>query len=181
MAVKTVKDIMIPLSQYVSILEDNTLKDALVALRKSHLSMSIDQYYHRAVLVKDNNGKIVGKLGYLGILAALDPQYDNLDEMKQLAGSGITKEDLRREMRDLGFWNDKCPLIKKRADEIKMNQVMVKFDKRIEEDRSLAEAMHIMANQQILSLLTTREGKTTGVIRLSDLFEEMTNYILSEE
>ncbi|MCP4703192.1 MAG: CBS domain-containing protein [candidate division Zixibacteria bacterium] len=181
MAIKTVKEVMIALSAYASVSEESTLKDALVALRESHSSMSPDQYYHRAILVKNGEGEVVGKLGYLGIIAALDPKYDNLEEMKRLAGSGITKADLRREMRDLGFWNDKCHLIKKRANEIKMNHVMVKFEERIEEDSSLAEAMHIMADLQIMSLLTTRDEKTTGVIRLSDLFEEMTDYILSEE
>ncbi len=181
MAVKTVKDTMIALSAYASVSEGSTLRDALVALRVSHRSMSQDQYYHRAVLVRNNAGEVVGKLSYLGILTALDPKYENLEKMKQLAGSGITKADLRREMRDLGFWNEKCPLIRKRASEIKMSQVMVRFEERIEEDASLAEAMHIMADLQILSLLTTRNGETTGVIRMSDLFEEITDYILSEE
>ncbi|MCP4580306.1 MAG: CBS domain-containing protein [candidate division Zixibacteria bacterium] len=181
MTEKKVKDIMIPLSEYVSVSVDDTIKDALAAIRESHANMPTDAYYHRAVLVRNEDGEVVGKLGYLGFMGALDQKYDNLEKMKQLAGSGITKADLNREMTDLGFWTGCLPIIKKRASEIKMEQVMIKFEEAIHEDSSLAEAMHLMAEMQILSLLTTRDGKITGVIRLSDLFEEITDCVISED
>jgi len=82
MAIKTVKDIMVPLSEYVVVSEDETIKGALYALRRSQQFMPPDMYYHRAVLIKSESKGIVGKLGYLDFLSALNPKYKDLEELK---------------------------------------------------------------------------------------------------
>ncbi|MCK5126864.1 MAG: CBS domain-containing protein [candidate division Zixibacteria bacterium] len=181
MAVKSVKDIMVPISEYAIVSENETIHDALQIIRQSHTTMDPDKYFHRAILIKNRDGDIVGKLGYFGFLSALDPKYENMSEMKALAGSGITKKDLCKDMRNLGFWNDKLPVIKQRAKEITMKQVMVKFDEHIDEDGSLSEALHTMVQLNVLSILTTKDDHITGIIRLSDLFEEITDYILADD
>ncbi len=181
MAEMSVKDLMVPLSDYVIVSENETIGQALRILRKSHNTMPSDQYYHRAVLVKNDAGEIVGKLGYHGFLAALDAKYENLDEMKTLAGSGITKKDINKEMRELGFWKDNLPLLKQKSEETAMKEVMVTFKEHVDEDGSLTEAMHLMVRLNVLSLLTTKDDHITGVIRLSDLFEAITDYVIAAE
>ena len=181
MPTKTVKDIMVPLSQYVVVSEEATIRDVLEKIRQSHAGMPEDMYYHRAALVRNEAGDIVGKLGYLGILEALDPEYGDLDKMKALAGSGITKQDMHRDMRQLGLWDKKLPLIKQRAAEKSVKEVMSPFEAHIEEDGSMAKAMHLMAQLQVLSLLTTdEEDHITGIVRLSDLFEAVTDYVITD-
>jgi len=178
---KIVKDIMVPLSEYVIVSEEESIRGALAMLRDSHAHMPPDAYYHRAVLVKNDAGEIVGKLGYHGFLEALDPKYDDLEEMKTIAGSGITQDDLKEEMDKSGLWNNKLPMVKQNANELKMKEVMIEFAEHIEEDSSLLEAMHQIVKYKVLSLLTTRNDEVTGIIRMSDLFEEITDYIISED
>jgi len=84
-------------------------------------------------------------------------------------------------MRDLGFWDEKFPIIRQTAGELKMKQVMVKFEEHIEETASLAKAMHMMVQLQVFSLLTTQDDHITGIVRLSDLFEAVADCILSED
>ncbi len=178
---KTVKDIMVPLSQYVVVSEHDTIRVGLERMQESRASMPEDEYYHRAALVKNDANEIVGKLSYLGFLEALDPKYDNLEELESAAGSGITRKDLHREMGNLGFWEEKYPIIKERADELTMKDAMMKFDQHIEEDAALIKAMHLMVQSNALSLLTVRDDHITGIVRLSDLFEEITNIVLSKD
>jgi len=73
MTCRTVKEILVPLSEYVVVSEDETIRGAMRKLRDSQYSMPPDKYYHRATLVRNEKGDIVGKLGYHGFLAALDP------------------------------------------------------------------------------------------------------------
>ncbi len=181
MTSRTVKDIMVPLSEYVVVSEYETIKGALEALKTSQDKTPPHMFCHRAVLVKSESDEIVGKLGYLDFLDALDPKFEDLDELKTLAGSGITKKDLKKEMQGLGFWNVKLPLIKKIANELTVKQVMVKFEAHIEETSSVIEAMHRMVQLKAQSLLTTEDNHITGIIRLSDLIKEMTDLILMEK
>lgn len=181
MACRTVREIMVPLSEYVIVSEEETIRGAMGKLRESQFSMPPDRYYHRATLVRNERGNIVGKLGYHGFLAALDPKYENLEELKNLAGSGITKKDLNQEMRDLGFWDEKFPIIKETACDMKMKQVMVKFEEHVEETDSLAKAMHMMVQLQVNSLLTVQGDRITGIVRLSDLFEAIADCILEDD
>ena len=57
---KIVKEIMVPLSDYPTVSEDATLKDAVEALEKAQKKLDPSRYQHRAVLVYDDNKKIVG-------------------------------------------------------------------------------------------------------------------------
>ncbi|MEZ5360100.1 MAG: CBS domain-containing protein [Candidatus Zixiibacteriota bacterium] len=179
MTAELVKDLMVPLSDYVIVSENDTVETALKTLRESHLKMPPDLYYHRAVLVKNDAGDIVGKVGYLGFLAALEPTIKNLDEMKALAGSGITSNDIGKDMRSLGFAKGPFPLIKKRASMTIMKDVMVEFCECIDEECSLIEAMHRMVSMNVLSLLTTKDRHITGIIRMSDLFEAITDFVVA--
>ena len=47
----------------------------------------------------------------------------------------------------------------------------------IDESASLAEAAAVFVERQTLSLLVTRGGQTVGILRLSDLFDELARQI----
>ena len=48
----------------------------------------------------------------------------------------------------------------------------------IDGDASLHEAISIFLQHQTLSLLVTHRGRTVGILRLSDLFEELARQIM---
>lgn len=87
-----VKDVMLPIEEYTVIPEDTTLLEALKALDRSQAVLTPGRQPHRAVLVADNKCNIVGKLGHLGFLKALEPKYPVLGDIGRLAAAGLSAD-----------------------------------------------------------------------------------------
>ena len=83
----TIGDLMVPLEEYATVSEEATLKDALDALEKvqEELDRKRYKYLHRAVLVLDNNNKVVGKITQLDIMRGLEPNYKLVDPTRRLS------------------------------------------------------------------------------------------------
>ena len=73
---KQVKDLMLQLSEYATVSKNATLAEAVMALKKSQDKFDKSRYQHRAVLVLDDKGNVVGKVGFIDILKGLEPKYD---------------------------------------------------------------------------------------------------------
>ena len=58
-----VKDLMVPLSEYATVTENARLFEAVLALEKAQENFEDEhtRYRHRAVLVLDKKGKVIGK------------------------------------------------------------------------------------------------------------------------
>jgi hypothetical protein len=178
---KTIKEIMLSLSEYAVVSEDDTLLDALLALDRAQIKLPPNRQPHQAVLVKDKNGKIVGKLGHLGFLKALEPKYAVLGDVKRLSNSGLSSEFIESMMENYRFWQDKPTEVRNRARHLKIKLVMRPVEESIDEDSTLAEAIHSIVMWQTLSVLVTRDDKVIGILRLTDLFKEISNYIKSSD
>ena len=75
MKTQMIKNLMVPLSEYATVPVDATLLDAVVALEKAQAAFDQTKYRHRAVLVLDKDNQVVGKIGQLDALKALEPKY----------------------------------------------------------------------------------------------------------
>ena len=75
-----IKDLMVPLDEYATVSKEATLYDAVLALEKAQEELDRTRYHylHRAVLVLDEGGKVVGKVSQLDILSALEPKYQQM-------------------------------------------------------------------------------------------------------
>jgi len=176
-----VKDIMIPIAQYAVVSMNSTLREALKELSSRIDKTPAGHHPHRAVLVVNSKGNVVGKLGLLTFLKALEPKYGNLGDIERLSRAGVSVDFLDSMMEELGFWQESAKIICQRAREIKVKDVMTHVEESIDEDALLFESMHKVIMWQALSVLVTKDGKVTGILRLSDLFGAMAEYILSEE
>jgi CBS domain-containing protein len=70
-----IKDLMVPLADYATVSEYATLSEAVLALKEAQKNFDQDRYRHRAVLVLDKSGKVVGKVSQIDALKALEPKY----------------------------------------------------------------------------------------------------------
>jgi len=174
---KTIKEIMLPLSEYAVVSEEDTLLDALLALDQAQINLPPDRQPHRAVLVKNKQGKIVGKLGHLSFLKALEPKYSILGDVSQLAKSGLSSEFIESMMENYRFWQEKPTEVRDRASHMKIKRVMKPVNENIDENSTIAEAVHRMVMWQTLSILVTRDNQVMGILRLSDLFTEISEYV----
>ena len=70
-----VKDLMVPLEQYVCVSEQATLYEAVVALEAAQAKSTSSGHPHRAILICDKDNNVVGKMGLLDLLRSLEPRY----------------------------------------------------------------------------------------------------------
>lgn len=178
---KQVRDLMVPLQEYALVPMQATLRQALIALDETQQKTPHGMHPHRAVLVTNSKGNIVGKLGLIGFLKALEPKYGNIGDIERLSRAGVSADFLDTMMVDLGFWKDDIKRICARAEKIVVKDVMSPIEESIEVDSSLMEAMHKMIMWQAMSMLVTDDGKAVGLLRQADLFAEVASFIVSNK
>ncbi|UCF57907.1 MAG: CBS domain-containing protein [Deltaproteobacteria bacterium] len=152
---KKVKDLVIPLNEYPHMPYWATLKEAIVQLNVAY------ETGHHTVLVFDEAYKLVGMLLQKDILRGLEPKFAQHYE----AGVPIAWDDLLKSGSE-----------KRLAQPIKafMSEVTAKLDV----GDSVLKASHIML-QKDAYLLPVMEGeKLIGVVRMGDLFHEITKTML---
>jgi hypothetical protein len=178
---KRVKDLMLPLGEYAVVDEGTSLRDALAALERAQSQLRPGQPYHRAVLVRGADGRIVGKLGMHGFLKALEPKYAVLGDVERLSQAGLSEEFVNSIMDSYRFWQDNIDDVCRRAHAIRVSHVMKPVEASIDEQKSLTEAIHLLVMWHTQSILVTRDEEVVGILRLSDLFREISRHVTSRE
>ena len=170
---KMVKDLMVPLDDYAVISRESTLLDAIIALDQAQKNLPAGRQPYRAVLVVDDKKKVVGKIGQLAFLKALEPKYNMLGDLSRLSRAGLSSTFISSMMENFQFFQENLNDLCRRAIYIKAKDVMHPITESIEENASLHEAIHKIIMHQTLSLLVTRSDRMVGLLRLSDLFDEV--------
>lgn len=105
MEFKRVKEIMVSLNEYALVKENATLLDALEKMAATSKSTIISRGHQaRAVLVNNDAGEVVGVLGHMDFLRALEPKYNLFSDLEVLARAKIQTEILDSMSELLGFW-----------------------------------------------------------------------------
>lgn len=168
---RRVSEVMIPLSEYAVVPETATLREAIAALDEAQKSVR-DRQPHRAVLVADRNGKVIGKIGHWGLIKALEPQYGGHVDREALSQAGVSHQYISSMVEHSKFFQDSLEDLCTRAAGLSVRRLMTPVMASIRDDATLGEAMHKMILAETLSLLVSRAGTIVGVLRLSDLVEE---------
>jgi len=176
---KMVKDLMVPLSEYATVLEGATLADTVAALKKSQAKFDQAKYRHRAVLVYDENNDIVGKVSMLSLLRGLEPKYDDMLSDKSHMQFGFTRNFQKTMIEQLKLWEAPLTHICEKATQIKVEALMTPpgEGEYIEIDATLDEAIHQFILNHHQSLLVTKDEKVVGTLRLTDVFEVVTDAV----
>lgn len=175
-----VKDIMIPLAEYATVSEDATLSEAVVSLEESQKNVEQDRYKHRAVLVLNEGKKVVGKLGQLDIIRALEPKYSRIGNLSETSRFGFSPDFIRSMMDNYQLWRKPLDHICQRASKMKVRDIMYtpKEGEYVSESDTIDQAIHqlVMGHHQSL-LVTDEKGNITGILKLTDVFAEISNKI----
>lgn len=176
-----VKDFMIPLEQYATIDMDATLYEAVIALEKAQTTLEPSQYRHRAILILDESGDPVSKLTMKNIMIALEPNYGNLEGMNVLIRSGYSTEYIKSMLKDNALWHKPLKIVCERAANQKVRELIQPISKSeyIDENAILGEALHQLVIYPHNSLIVTRVDKVVGIVRLSDVFQNVCEEIKS--
>jgi CBS domain-containing protein len=175
----TVKDIMVLIEDYATVSEGATLYEAVHTLEEAQRRFNQQKYRHRAVLVYDSKGDIVGKLSQLDVLKGLEPKYEGIGELKGLSRYGMNPERIRQMIRDYGLWKKPIDDICRKAATIKVKDIMYTptEGEYIAENATLNEAIHMLVVGGHQSLLITKDRKIVGILRLTDVFKKIADII----
>jgi CBS-domain-containing membrane protein len=169
----TVNELMVPLSEYATVSDDATLCDAILALEQAQEEFDQTRYRHRAILVFDKNKKIVGKIGQLDALKALEPKYAELMTDSSTRHLGFSSKYIQGMLDQFSLWAGPMEDICKKAADRKAADFMhtPTEGEYVRQDVSLDVAIHqlIVGHHQSL-LVTDAAGAIVGVLRLTDAF-----------
>ncbi|RJP85229.1 MAG: response regulator [Desulfobacteraceae bacterium] len=170
---KAVIDVMIPIDEYTTLTSEMTVKDAILALKKSFQSQmatsQIMETGHRSLLVVDKYGKVTGALTILDLMQMIMPAY--LSAPKPSLADSIQYSPM--------FWDGMFTTEIKRMAARKIEEVMSPAPYTIDGTANLMEAAFMMLTNNVRRLSVMRGGEVVGVVREQDLFFEM-DKILSE-
>jgi CBS domain-containing protein len=167
-----VKELMVPLSEYATVPKGATLFEAVLALEKAQEEFDHTKYKHRGVLILDKKKRIVGKLGQLDVLRALEPKDEVPGEFRDHSQFGFSSnfvQKLRKQRRmKAAPLKDLCS----KASKLKVENFMQTLSdgEFIEQDASLEIAVMQLVTGHHISLLVTREKELIGILRMTDAF-----------
>jgi len=171
----TVRNLMVPLSEYAVVSKEATLHEAVIALEKAQETFDKTRYRHRAILVFGDDNQIVGKISQLDILKSLEPKYAKILEPAMLSREDLSPRDIKSMLEKHSLWKHSLDDICEKAAKLKTKDIMTTptEGEYVEESAVLAEAIHQLLTGCHQSLLVTKDEQIVGVLRLTDVFKEV--------
>ncbi|MGD8228640.1 MAG: CBS domain-containing protein [Desulfobacteraceae bacterium] len=168
-----VRDLMVPLSEYATVSQEATLSEAILALERAQEKFDPKRQRHRAILVFDQNNKIVGKLSQLDILRALEPKYAEMGEPGAMSRAGFSPQFLSSMVEKFSLWDAALEELCTKAARLMVKDIMYtpSEGEYVNEGASLGEAIHMLLMGHHQSLLVTRGEDIVGILRLVDVFK----------
>ena len=172
-----VKELMVPLSEYATVPEGSTLFDAVLALEQAQEEFDPTKYRHRAVLILDNDKQVIGKLGQLDVLRALEPRNEDLGDIQALGRFGFSTKFIRNVRKQARLQASPLKDICSKATRLRVEDFMQAPSEGeiIDEGASLEIAVLQLVMGNHLLLLVTRERKIVGILQLADVFEAVSS------
>jgi len=159
-----VKELMIPVDDYQTLGVDATLGDA-AALQSGN---------HRDILIVDGQGAFAGVLTMSDIITALEPNYKKLFR-KDLASDILSNRYVADQFKEFNLWSDTLTNICANGIGIKVADAMHVPEEGhyIQEDNDIEYGVHMYMIGTPQPLIVRNNGKVTGVLRMSDVFNEI--------
>lgn len=178
----TVKDLMVPKDDYATIRANRTLGEAALALQEAQrLEQHLDPARHRdrAILVVDEDDRVIGKLSMLNVVRGLLPRYERFKgagaSSKAATRVGSARLLIDSMEKDVGLWKKPLSNLIEKAATVTVRNLIREFaeGETIDEEESLDKALHQLIMGRFQSLLVTKNGGIIGVLRLTDIYEEI--------
>ena len=172
-----VKQVMIPLSDYVTVKQTHSLVDVLQALEQARRSKS--ERAHRDAIVIDDNGNFTGKVTMIDIFRAMEPKYKQVYQGQKTGF--LTADFVIKAVQDFGLWMEPAQSVFERGGRLKVSEIMHVPAKTeyIQEEDTLEKALHLYVMGVHQPLIVKSGKQVTGFLRFGDLFEVIRQDLLS--
>lgn len=168
---KKVADLMIPLEDYPHVPYWFTLRQAMAMVRESAIRYE-GTFGPRSVLVFDEKYHLLGILTLRDIVRGLTPK-----SFQGVIGKLRASFDMDSALSGLEA-DISGPAVKEAA-ETAVSEVMSPIKVTVDTDDSLIKALLLMLKEEVNRIPVMKEQKVVGMIRLSDVFLEISDFILS--
>jgi hypothetical protein len=172
------KELMVPLEEYPIVDSTSSVLDAVIRLVESRQKMETGKQPYQAVLVADKHGRIMGKLGQLALLKATEPKSRVSQDHDALERAGVSDAIMETALEHYRTFQLDFPERCTVAAKAQVSSVMAPFKEHLDMDTPLCEVVHKMLQWQTLSILVTENDKPIGLVRLSDLCDEIMKQML---
>jgi CBS domain-containing protein len=169
---RKVRDLTVPVNEYATTSVNNTLREAVPALRRLYCQVEegkCTQAGHRNILVLDQAGDLVGILSFRSILQVLMPEIAGGITAK-LEALGVSIAFAQADTPDLDEARATFRARVIRNSETLVKDIMLKVRGTVDIDADLMDAMKVMYQNKITVLPVYEKNRLIGVLRESDLF-----------
>jgi hypothetical protein len=176
-----ISEIMVPLKEYPTINGRASLYDAIMELDKARERPNHGKSEHRSLVVIDENGNVSGKLTYMDMLRGLEPKYGSIGDIKGMRRFGLSGEFVTFMRKHFGLWEGSFRDLCDKATKTMVKDVAedLRSDLLIDNEGTIADAIHRMIVGGEVSLFVTVGDEIAGMIRLIDAFEAMGKEIMT--
>jgi CBS domain-containing protein len=168
---KKVADLMIRLEDYPHVPYWYTLRQAMAIVREASIKFE-RTFEPRSVFVFDEKYHLLGILTLKDIIRGLTPKLLQGARAKLQAALDLdsTIADLESDISG--------PKIKE-ASQTAVSEVMSPIKSTVDAGDTLAKALFLMARDEVGRMPVMDGDKVVGIVRLSDLFQEISGFVLS--
>ena len=176
---KQVRDIMIPLVDYAQTTPDETLREAVLNMRRIYCEVETGECTeagHRTSLVIED-GELVGIIDFRAVLSTLIPELAG-GLGKKLSALGVSIAFAEGNAPDLDESEEGFVTRVLKFSETKVGDMMLKIHgKGLQADSRLIDALKTMYKIKVTVMPVYDEDKLVGVLRDSDLFLATANIL----
>jgi CBS domain-containing protein len=171
-----VKELMIPISNYVTVKKTATLVDVLQALEAARQA---DAHAHRDAIVVDDAGTFLGKVTMIDIFRALEPNYKKM--MSGNTAGTLTSAFVMKAVKEFNLWMEPETNICQRGASRTVADVMhtPKSIEYLQEDDTLEKALNLYVMEVHQPLIVKKGETVTGILRFGDMFEVVRRELLA--
>ena len=166
-----------PLEDFAVVSSDATVLEALHALEAAQQRIPEGRQLHRSVLVRDRYGRFVGKVGQRAILRALIPQPGQMFTDTALEQAGVSEEMMDISMHNFELMQQDISEMCRRACFHPVSELLMSDPETVDIDASLSDLIRIFVEHDILSVLVIENELVVGVLRLTDLFSQISEVV----
>ncbi|MCK9240888.1 hypothetical protein [Desulfocurvus sp.] len=176
----TIKELMIPIGEYVTVSTTDTLAQYFQALEADKAAKG-GAHCHRDALVMGPGGQVTGKVTMHDVFLALEPTYKSI--MESMSDTSVLTPDyLAGIYKDFNLWAKPLPRLCERAAQITVGDIMHKpgAAEFVDEADPVDVGLHryVMGVHQPL-LVRGPDGRVSGVLRFGDVFKRVKDMTLS--
>ena len=164
---KTIKDLMIPLEDYPHIPYWFTLRQAMAIVREATIKFE-GSFEPRAVLVFDEKYQLMGILTLRDIIKGLEPKF--------LQETNLIKMDPNLTI----LMGDFCGPKMQEQSQRPVSEVMSPIKITVNAGEPIIKPLYQMIKENIGLMPVMEGGKVAGMLRLSDLFGEISRVVLGD-